>query len=117
MKQLLFIFGITLFSIFSNAQTPYYYYYNGKKQYLSLNTEYAFLSVKEPQQPVGIEQRSITVAAFRTDKSNKKQHMGNFGTVLLARICNPCLPLLFDLLFVFIFICLFLHVARFAKPQ
>ena len=49
MKKLLLILGITLLCAVSKAQTPYYYYYDGEKQYLELNTEYAFLSVGERQ--------------------------------------------------------------------
>jgi hypothetical protein len=63
MKKLSFTIAITLLCLAVKAQTPYYYYYEGEKQYLSLNTEYAFLSLKEQKLPVDIQQRnSITVA-------------------------------------------------------
>ena len=51
MKKLFFTLGIILLCIVLNAQTPYYYYSDGKKQYLSLNTEHAFISVSEQQLP------------------------------------------------------------------
>ena len=50
-----------------NAQTPYYYYYEGQKQYLELNTEYAFLSLKEPIIPNDILQRNITFSDLKSD--------------------------------------------------
>jgi len=80
MKKLLF-FGITLFCLAGNAQTPYYFYnHKGEKVYLSLNTEHAFISVKEMQLPVDIKQRSIKTMELRSDKSDRKQYQGNFGT-------------------------------------
>ena len=51
MKRLLFILGIILLCTVLNAQTSYYYYYDGKKQYLSLNTKHAFLSIEEQRLP------------------------------------------------------------------
>ena len=76
MKRLLFIFVFILLFVASNAQTPYYYYYEGKKQYLSLNTGYAFLSVKEQQLPSDIELRNINTTELRPDGSDKKQYQG-----------------------------------------
>jgi hypothetical protein len=38
------------------SQTPCYYYYKGEKQYFSLNTKYAFLSLNEKQIPDNIKQ-------------------------------------------------------------
>jgi len=67
MRKLLFILGIIFLCIVSNAQTPYYYYYEGKKQYLLLNTESAFLSVKEQQLPVDMKQRGVKVTELRSD--------------------------------------------------
>ena len=80
MKRMLFILGIISLSLASYSQTPYYYYYEGKRQYLSLNTEYAFLSVKEQQLPSGIKQRNIEYTDLKSDKSDKKQHHGQKGT-------------------------------------
>jgi len=81
MKKIYFILGVLSLCIISNAQTPYYFYgYEGVKVYLSLNTEYAFLSVKEPKIPVDIEQRGIIATEFRSDRSDKKQYKENFGT-------------------------------------
>jgi hypothetical protein len=76
MKKLLFIIAITLLCLVVKAQTPYYYYYEGEKQYLSLNTEYAFLSLKEQNLPVDIQQRN-TVKIVRMevyDLTNRKVH-------------------------------------------
>ena len=46
MKKRINLFGLLLFLAFTglNAQTPYFYYYNGEKQYFELNTSYAFVS-------------------------------------------------------------------------
>ena len=63
------------------AQTSYYFYnYEGKKVYLSLNTKYAFLSLKEKQLPVDIQQRSVKVAELQSDKSDQKQYQTKKGT-------------------------------------
>ena len=70
MKKILFVSGITLLCIVLNAQTPYYYYYNGERQYLSLNTEYAFLSVKG-ELPADVKLRGVKATVLQ---SNKNQH-------------------------------------------
>ena len=58
-KKKLLVFVTTLLCIIAKAQTPYYYYYKDEKIYLTLNTQYAFLSLREPQLPVNIQQRGI----------------------------------------------------------
>ena len=46
MKHKIKLIGLLLLaSITLNAQTPYFYYYDGKKQYLELNTEHIFISM------------------------------------------------------------------------
>ena len=61
--------------------TDYYYYSHGEeKVYLSLNTKYAFLSVKEPQLPANIAQRGINATEFHSDNGDKYQYKGAFGT-------------------------------------
>jgi hypothetical protein len=49
MKQKIFFFGLlcllTVVSLY--AQTPYFYYYDGKKQYLELDTKYIFVSAAD----------------------------------------------------------------------
>ena len=55
MEKLLFTFAFTLLCLAGKSQTPYYYYYEGEKQYLSLNTEYAFLSLNEQQLSADIQ--------------------------------------------------------------
>jgi len=73
MKKILFTFGIALLCLTAKAQTPYYYYYGGEKQYFSLNTEYAFLSLKEQQLPVDIQQRNdIKTMEFSSDSIDRK---------------------------------------------
>ena len=46
MRKKISLFGLLLFMAFAglNAQTPYFYYYNGEKQYFELNTSHAFVS-------------------------------------------------------------------------
>ena len=72
MKKIIFTLGILLLCAVSGAQTPYYYYYEGKKQYLELNTEYAFLSVSEQQLPANITRLNINYGKLYPDKSDKK---------------------------------------------
>jgi len=79
------LLGISLcFLSFMKLQaqtTPYYYYYKGVKQFLTLDTEHAFLSVKERQMPDSIQQRhSIRATAFRADSINKRQYHGEKRT-------------------------------------
>ena len=69
MKKLTFTIGLTVFCFIAKSQTPYYYY-KGEKQYLSLDTEHAFLSVKEQQLPDSISQRTISATALRPDNQN-----------------------------------------------
>lgn len=51
--------------------SPYYFHdHNGEKIYLSLNTEYAFLSAKESHLPEDIVERGVKATEFKSDKSN-----------------------------------------------
>jgi len=63
----------------SYAQTPYYYYYKGDKQYFFLNTEYAFLSLKEPKIPDNLLQCNISFSELKSDNGNKKIYQGKRG--------------------------------------
>ena len=64
-KVSLFLLTATIACIVAQAQSPYYFYDNdGRKVYLKLNTEYAFLSVKEPQLP---ELRGVMADELRYD--------------------------------------------------
>ena len=75
MKKLFLIIAIIILCLSIKAQTSYYFYdHEGKKVYLSLNTEYVFLSVKEPQLPDGFAQCSVEAAGFLSDKSDKRQY-------------------------------------------
>ena len=78
MKKLSFTFTIILLCLAGKAQTPYHYYnYEGKKKYLSLNTGYAFLSLKEQQIPINILQRHNVVAVeLSSDRTDNKQYKG-----------------------------------------
>jgi len=81
MKKLLLTFGIILLCIVSNAQTPYYFYnYKEQKVFLSLNTQYAFLSLKEQQLPDSIMRYIIRATELRSDRSDKKQYQMKYGT-------------------------------------
>jgi ABC-type arginine/histidine transport system permease subunit len=68
MRKTVFILVITLLHLAGKAQTPYYYYYEGEKRYLSLNTEYAFLSLKDQQLPIDIQQYNIETVLSHSDK-------------------------------------------------
>jgi len=73
--------GISILCMISNAQTPYYFYnYKGEGVYLSLNTKYAFLSLKEQRFPVDIQQRNIRSGDLKPDGSDKKQYQTGKGT-------------------------------------
>ena len=79
-KKLIIGVAIVLSMANTKAQTPYYYYYNGEKQYLTLDTKHAFLSLKEQQLPDSIRQsNSIRATAFRADNSDKKQYQAKQG--------------------------------------
>jgi len=78
-KKLLLSIKITLIGIILHAQTPYYYYYDGEKQYLELHTEYAFLSLTEPVVSEDILHRNITCTDFKSDNVGKKEYQGKKG--------------------------------------
>ena len=63
-----------------SAQTSYYFYnHNNERVYLMLDTQHAFLSVKEAELPVGIQQRSINTAKFLSDKADQRQYQAKKG--------------------------------------
>ena len=82
MKKVIFIFVFTLLWLVTKAQqTPYYFYnYAGEKVYFSLNTQHAFLSLKEQRIPESIQQRSVRIAELKSDKSDTKQYQNQSGT-------------------------------------
>jgi hypothetical protein len=48
MRKKIKLIGLLFFVFIGlNAQTPYFYYYNGEKQYFELDTRYIFISVTE----------------------------------------------------------------------
>jgi len=74
MKKLLFTFTMSLLWLGVKAQTPYYHYYEGEKRYFSLNTEYAFLSLKEQKLTDDIQRRNnIKATTLHPDISDQKQ--------------------------------------------
>ncbi|MCL2130867.1 MAG: S8 family serine peptidase [Lentimicrobiaceae bacterium] len=50
-----------------NAQTPYFYYYNGQKQYLELDTRYVFVSVSESDTANAVVVGKLHQNALRAD--------------------------------------------------
>jgi len=87
MNKLLITLGVVFLHIVLNAQTPYYYYKN-EKQYFSLNTKHAFLSLKEQQIPEDIAQRNITVSKLKSDKANEMLYKGKPGIRRFHAVLN-----------------------------
>ena len=57
MKKKISLFVLLFFALAGlNAQTPYFYYYKGEKQYLDLDTKHIFVSVADENtaQTVGV---------------------------------------------------------------
>jgi len=83
MKILKIIIIALLFFFLVNStysQTQYGYYYKGEKRYFTLNTEYAFLSLGEPQLPEYIIQHNVNFSELQSDKSCKKKYHEKKGT-------------------------------------
>jgi subtilisin family serine protease len=76
LRKIKLTFVIVSFCFVAKSQTPYYYYYKGEKHYLTLNTEYAFISVKNQHLSDNIQQRSIQTTVLRSDNSDRKQYQG-----------------------------------------
>ena len=80
MKKLPLILGIVLLYTVSIAQTPFYFHnYKGERVYLSLNTKYAFLSVRDQQLPTAIQRHNVRAVEFQSDRSDRKQFQGRAG--------------------------------------
>ena len=79
MEKLLFAF--TFLCLAGKAQTPFYYYNcEGEKQYFSLNTKFAFLSLRKQQLPADIQQRNNVIAMeLCSDRMEQKQYQGKKG--------------------------------------
>jgi len=87
MKNFFLFILISVLCLPVKAQTPYYgFNHKGEKVYLSLNTEHAFLSVKEPQLPEGFAQRGIKADGFLSDKSDQRQYQSKKRDV--PRFCT-----------------------------
>jgi len=65
MKNKINVFGLLIFLLFVslNAKTPYFYYYNGTKQYLELDKKRVFISVtdKTLADTLGLRQQTFRV--------------------------------------------------------
>jgi len=72
MRKITLTFGIMMFCLIAKSQTPYYCYYKGEKQYLTLSTEYAFLSIKEPSVLDSITQRKLSEPRFLQDLQDEQ---------------------------------------------
>jgi len=71
MRKIRLSFGIILLCLVAKSQTPYSCYFEGVKVSFTLDTEHAFLSVKNQQLPDSIRQRNIRATTFRSDNSDK----------------------------------------------
>ena len=81
MKRVSLILVFSILCVLLNAQTPYFFHnYKGERVYLSLNTEFAFVSVSERQLPVDIQQRNIRAGELQSDRSDQKQFQSRSGT-------------------------------------
>jgi hypothetical protein len=75
MKKIVFIINIVVFSTFGmniSAQTPYFYYYKGEKQYLDLDTSHIFISVPN-ENIAGMFASNVRYKTLRADISEKIQ--------------------------------------------
>ena len=72
MRKLTLTLGLTALCFIAKAQTPYYYYYDGEKQYLELDTRHVFLSVKEPSVLDSITQRKLSEPRFLQDLQDEQ---------------------------------------------
>ena len=54
---------------FENTTTQYFYYYNGEKQYLELDTKYMFVSIADEQIANSFVSDNVKPASFRIDLS------------------------------------------------
>jgi len=79
MKKKIYLLGllISLFFLMSNAQTLYYYYYNGVKQYFELDTKHIFVSV-DNENVAGIF-ASYNHLPFSADISEGKRSKTDFN--------------------------------------
>jgi len=69
MKNKINLFGL-LFFVFvacSNAQSQYFYYYDGKKQYFELDTKHVFISVSEKDTAYSFASDRIEQTPFQMD--------------------------------------------------
>jgi len=88
MRKKISLLGLLLFLVFAglNAQTPYFYYYDGKKQYFELNTSHAFVSFADDNTANrALATHNATYEPFRIDIPEGKQSKTNtkrFWTVL-----------------------------------
>jgi subtilisin family serine protease len=79
MKKISLLIGFLFVSILVEAQDSHYYYYENEKQYLTLNTEYAFLSLEEVGISDNINQFVLSIDSLRSDGSANKQFRSKAG--------------------------------------
>ena len=61
-----------------NAESPYYFYnYKGEKVYLSLNTEYLFLSLQERSLPDNIAQHRFAHKELQSDRMQRSERVSS----------------------------------------
>ena len=75
MKKKIYLFGLLLFLAFTglNAQTPYFYYYDGKKQYFEFDTKHVFVSVIDENAANIFASDNAVYQPFRMDISEGKR--------------------------------------------
>ena len=73
MRKLSCMLWILLLGIASNAQSQYFYYYQGQKQYLELDTKHLFVSVLEQDTVYSFASDRIEQTPFRVDIPERVQ--------------------------------------------
>ncbi|GHT24573.1 hypothetical protein FACS189430_09700 [Bacteroidia bacterium] len=82
-KLLVILLGLISLNIISKSQTPYYYYYNGNKQYLVLDTKHAFISVKEAKTLIKVDRFKVKSTGLKPyNVKSKSQSSDRFWTEL-----------------------------------
>jgi hypothetical protein len=85
MKKALFTFAVFLMYLLIRAQTPdYFYNYKGEKEYLLLNTKYAFILLNEPQLPEEFKQYNITFSDFQSENKKYPTNNGKISAIVPA---------------------------------
>jgi len=69
MKKKINVFGLLFFVsiVYLHAQSQYFYYYDGKKQYFELDTKHVFISVSEKDTAYSFTSERIEQTPFQMD--------------------------------------------------